>query len=136
MMEESDLNADNDRKADVDRGSWETEEGRKGPLGWRRATVLAPQPLYTSPFGILPVWDHPPGFLSPGLCSRCSLCPESPPPILPGDCSASLKDPAPVAPPLSHPDQRAPGFTPHTHQDRAAWLMWAQHAQPPAVACF
>lgn len=27
MMEETDLNADNDSKADVDRGSWETEEG-------------------------------------------------------------------------------------------------------------
>lgn len=27
MMEETDLNADDDSKADVDRGSWETEEG-------------------------------------------------------------------------------------------------------------
>lgn len=76
MIGEMDLNANSDSRADVERGSWETEEGRRGPPR-RGGPPISPTPCAPAHWGVL-CSRTVTCFLPPGLRSS------SPASMLPG----------------------------------------------------
>lgn len=126
MMGETELNANSDSREDVKRGSWETEQGRRGP-GKRGCHLhVSPHTLSTCFPDCRPFFAH-----AISLALK-ALLPQT---LLFYLVTASLKDSASMAPPLSHSNQMTLGFTHRICQRQTIELICGQYVQPNGSAC-
>lgn len=91
-MGETDPSSNSNSRADVERGSWETEEGRRGPWEGRGAPPGIPTHCTPAPLEYFLFPNCLPGFLPPDLCSRFPLPRKRPSQVLRPHCYAFLKD--------------------------------------------